>query len=278
MYQFTDLKDYVEKELGISTDNVKSTFTPIVQKFTRKELDANVIINNDGIFFKDEDGKLHKGFLYIEKYNQEVAQLRGWNTLPRFHILNCRTLERQKRNQNFDGHYVFSQSPQLLKDVDDVVKDLSLCGYCKNEHNEISESMLSTEYVEVYIKNPDVGGNFNSGDLPLEFDLDEFGYTEDWDEKSKAYRSKMKYTCEDCGIRLNNNFSDGYYLETHHINGNKVDCNDANLKCLCVLCHANSNDHHKENYKKGNNQKKLDDFIKIYKEGLIKVGNKYLKK
>ena len=277
MYQFTELKEYIEKELGISTENVKSNFIPIVEKFTRKELDENVVISNEGIFYRDNKGKLHKGFLYIEKYNQELAKIKNWkNTLPTFHILNCRTLNYQRGRKNFDGHYVFSQKAQFMKDIDDIIKDLNLCGNCRNSQNKILEIIKSTEYVEKFIKNPEIEGNFSSDDLPLNINLDEFGYTEDWDSASKEYRSKMKYTCEECGINLNKNYSDSYFLETHHLNGNKTDNNESNLKCLCILCHSNSNDYHKKNYESGRNKKKLNDFIMLFRNELIKVKNKYL--
>ena len=276
MYQFTELKEYVEREFGIETENIKSSFVSIVEKFTRKELDENVLINNEGIYYKDKNGKLHKGFLYIEKYNQEVASMRGWNTMPRFHILNCRTLNKQRQNKNFDGHYVFSNEPQFKKDVDDIVKDLQLCGYCKNDHDEITEVISSTVYTDIFIKDTESDGNFSSEDMPLDINLDEFGYTEDWDSASKDYRSKMKYTCEDCGIKLNKNYSDSYYLETHHINGNKADNSQSNLKCLCILCHSNSNDYHKQNYKNGKNRKKLEDFISLFRDELVNIGNKHL--
>lgn len=68
----------------------------------------------------------------------------------------------------------------------------------------------------------------------------------------------------------------GYYLDPHHISGNKTNNNPSNLKCLCSLCHSNVDDNHRRNFSVGLGQKRVNDFISIHKDKLIEIGNPYL--
>lgn len=279
LHNFEFLKVYIEKELGIDTSKSKSNFTPIREIFrTKRELDASVAINDDGIFYTDEKGKKHKGFLFIAGgYKVETALARGWNTIvPKFHIVNCATILQQKARSNFNGHYVFSQKVELVEDIDGVEKEITLCKNCINSQTEIKRVLRVSDYVDKYILNKDTEANFDDDDLPEGKVFEESAYTEDWDFKSQAYRISVRFTCEDCGIRLNENYGDGFFLETHHNDGNKANNENYNLRALCTLCHSNIDSNHKKNYSKGANKIKLDKFIELYREKLIKVGNRHL--
>ena len=58
-------------------------------------------------------------------------------------------------------------------------------------------------------------------------------YPKNWTAISRAYRKKMGNRCEDCG-RLGTRFNPNH---TDHIDGNKMNCQDDNLKVLCPACH-----------------------------------------
>lgn len=60
------------------------------------------------------------------------------------------------------------------------------------------------------------------------------GYTEDWASVSKAFRALKKYTCECCGVDLNQHKN---LLHAHHIDGNKRNNAHTNLQALCADCH-----------------------------------------
>jgi hypothetical protein len=136
--------------------------------------------------------------------------------------------------------------------------------------------MKTSEYKKEVILSEETEGNFIESDLPKDIPTNFWGYTHDWDETSKNYRMKKQFTCEDCGIKLNTNLVNGYYLETHHLDGNPKNNDDENLKCLCVICHANFDKFHQENYSRGSARQKLRDFIKLFEDELRQVGNKYL--
>lgn len=276
VYDFSELKIFVKTQLGVDPDNVNSKFKPIVEKLTKAQLDQSVEIDLEGIVFTDSKGNRHKGFLYIESgYSQRTIEQAG-TRLPKFHIINCQTIQEQRQRKNFNGHYVFSTETITMEDIDGVTKELILCGNCNKLHSDTERGMTTTEYRERFILNDQVKGQFLENELPKELTTDFWGYTPEWYETSRNYRIKNKFTCEDCGIILNKNLADGYYLETHHLDGNKKNNEEVNFKCLCVLCHASVDKYHQENYSRGSSRQKLVDFIKLFEDQLRDVGNKYL--
>ncbi len=279
LYNFFELKRFVESLFDIDIDHYNSKFEPppkIRIEITGYELDEKIEISDDGIFYFDEDGNKIKGFLYIPIYDPILWKSKGWNDMPRFHITNCDVILRQKIRQNFDGHYVFSNKPVTdLMDAYGNRKDILLCGNCMTKVG-ISYKITSTLFVEEYLKNDEYGGYYTREDLPEEITVDQFGYIPNWDEVSKNYRISKNFTCENCGIKLNENYFDGYFLETHHINGNKTNNDENNLKCLCTLCHAYVDSNHLINFKKSKNIKKLKTFVELFYNKLVELRNPYL--
>lgn len=279
IYGFENLKTYLEKELGIDTSTANRIFQPVREKFeTVRELDEHVTLGTDGFEYTDSKGKKHKGFLFIEGgYNKQFAAVKGLKSIvPRFHILNCNTIEKQKARQNFNGHYVFSNRIEKVLDLDDIERELNLCMNCIKNQSVIDRVLKVSEYVKDYIANEKVDPNFEETDLPGLRTFTDIAYTPDWDKKSLAYRISVRFTCENCGIRLNENYYDGYYLETHHIDGNKENNDNSNLKALCILCHSEVDSIHRKNYSRDKNKIKLMNFKELYRQKLSDVNNRHL--
>lgn len=279
LYTFNELYNYVKTEFGINPDSATSIFKPITQTFKRGELDTNVEIDDSNIYFVDNSGKKHKGYLYIESgYSRETARRKGYTTIvPKFHIANCQTIVQKRMERDFDGKYVFSNEVTTMIDLDGIEKELTICLNCiRMRLPNVYKNMTTSEYRKEVILNNHASSNFNDNDLPKQITTDFWGYTHDWDEQSKNYRMSKKFTCENCGLNLGTNLSDGFYLETHHIDGNKRNNIDSNLTCLCVLCHANIDKIHQENYSRGPSKLKLREFIQIFYERLQSVGNPYI--
>ncbi|WP_457618174.1 HNH endonuclease [Lutibacter sp.] len=279
LYNFFALKKLVESLFDIDVDHYNSKFEPppkIRIEISGHELDEKIEISDDGIFYFDENGNKIKGFLYIPIYDPILWKSKGWNDMPRFHITNCDVIMRQRLRRNFDGHYVFSNTAVTdLMDANGIRKDILLCGNCMNKVG-LNKKISSTTYVDEYLNNDEYGGNYTEEDLPEEISVDQFGYTPNWDEVSKAYRISKNFTCESCGLKLNENYFDGYFLETHHINGNKTDNNEDNLKCLCTLCHAYVDKNHLNNFKNSKNFKKLKTFVELFYNKLVEIDNPHL--
>jgi hypothetical protein len=240
LYNFTELQAKVENQFGIDVEKYNSKFEPpprIRIEIKHHELDSKIQIDATGIYYTDGDKRV-KGFLYIPIFDPKLWASKGWNDMPRFHTTNCEQIQRQRKKSNFNGHYVFSSEPVLdLAGADGKVKDIKLCGYCRNLEG-LSSIVGSQTYYEEVLLDPSQPGNFIDEELPNEVMVGNGGYTPDWDETSRIYRIKKNFTCEDCGVKLNEVYSHSYFLETHHINGNKTDNDDSNLKCVCTLCHA----------------------------------------
>lgn len=279
LYTFESLRETVERTFKVDTSQIEGSFIPppeIRLEIKASDLHKTVEIRSDGIYVI-HDGKKEKGFLYIEKgYDREDAIQYGWNTIvPKFHITECTTIRNQKRRKNFDGHYIFSNQPVSMKDLDGEEKDLMLCGYCKSAQNEINTKVSSTEYVEVLMDQMKKSGEYRKSQKPKKIEITSNGYTKDWEEESRAYRIKKNFTCEECGIELNS--SSGYFLDSHHISGIKTDNSESNLKCLCKLCHANVDSYHQKNFfKTKRNLDIIKNFVSIYKSDLEEMDNKYL--
>ena len=60
------------------------------------------------------------------------------------------------------------------------------------------------------------------------------GYSDDWEQVSAKCRRAANYICQNCQVDLS---SHKRLLHTHHINGDKSDNANANLKPLCADCH-----------------------------------------
>ena len=256
LYDFKDLRRFLEKKgyhVGEATG-----FQTVVEVFKPEEEIKNgkMKFRNDGIFVIKEDGTEHQVFIY--KYDYWLH--RYGDKKPRFHICKCSIIENFMNTGNFDGHYVRANVdpvPVLSKESDQVeqVGGLPLCQNCANTLRNLA-GITSTEFAQT-LKEA-MGGK----DITHEVDI--FGYTKDWEQISKKYREKHDYTCEECGIKIKG--FDREYVHVHHIDGDKLNNKEKNLKCLCYYCHAKVDDHHYRNLTSGAGQNMYDYFYKKYKD------------
>ena len=74
-------------------------------------------------------------------------------------------------------------------------------------------------------------------------------YSNNFNDISKKLKEKLGWKCQSCGFILNNNGMK-QYLHAHHINGQKNDNREENLKIICLKCHAEEDGHgHMKNEK-----------------------------
>ena len=67
------------------------------------------------------------------------------------------------------------------------------------------------------------------------------GYSPDWSQRSRLYRKLRRFTCEECRVQLGDA---PHLLDMHHIDGDKRNDRDRNLRCLCKLCHSRMHPHY----------------------------------
>lgn len=263
LYTFSNLAQRLS-QLGYP-EPTESGFRVIRRDLTQEEQAGNIEFRDDGIYLTI-DGQEYKGYMYLKYPNVNRFGI------PKFHITNCQTVLDQRANGRFDGRYFWHNSNtvtiedrtngQVHEDI-----NLSLCGYCRNQ-----SSIRDYSDTEGFFSLLD---QQEQEDLNQEVEVDIFGYTLDWQQLSREYRKEKEYTCESCGIRVDEP-SDRRFIHVHHKSGNKLNNRRNNLECVCVLCHANKDVTHEQNFERRRMQADIRAFTEKYREQLEELGNEYL--
>lgn len=263
IFSFDGLKNLLRSR-GFKIDDSKGPYTPIEPgDVTKEEIEKGKInITDEGIFVIDDYGERRQIFLYKRKYHLEVYGK------PRFHICKCQTLDIFLARGSFQTEYRRANTETVpVMDMDDndddkQVSELPLCKNClsllRQQGQTVASSMNSKVFVELLKKAGQTTPKEN-------VEVDIFGYTKDWEQISRAYRESKHYTCERCGIHIENPF-DRQFIQVHHKNGNKLDNRLVNLECLCIRCHSKADQIHKTIFSSGANSLLLDEFNRIYPE------------
>jgi hypothetical protein len=174
----------------------------------------------------------------------------------RFHVAECQTLDRMRRQERFERYVVTTRKDGLFLveatdpetyELEELEAKLLVCKYC-----------LRTLNYDLYNHR----SYADQQGVWLDFSLDEFfgaystffcskptytdqtapkgGYAPRWARISIQYREERQWTCEKCGVNLSSRRG---LLHVHHINGVISDNRHSNLTALCYLCHAQEPNH-----------------------------------
>lgn len=187
-----------------------------------------------------KDGSIRKMIVHIcdvSRYKEE------WN-LPKFHIFECNTLENmRKENRSYRYKKASRTDGQfwMIKETGEGYDYLTLCGYCKNQYNEIYSENVTvdnfdiTDYIQKPIQHlePYITNALDMTTIPS-------GYADNWSDISKERKKYYKWICQKCFYDLK---SCKKYLHTHHVNADISNNGYENLKVLCIKCHAEEFQH-----------------------------------
>lgn len=258
IFDFAPLKSFLKKRgYTIGTRSAYEPFTPEDVK-PADISNGSMSFTGEGIFVKGDDGVERQVFLYKKDYH-----LVRYNK-PRYHICKCEVITEFINSGGFRDHYVRANSePVPVIDLDNgrmrvEIEGLPLCGYCQRIIASYG-NINSTEFVELLKK----ANDSHQQDIDDDVELDLFGYTKDWEAVSRRYKEKHHYTCEQCGLKIDNEY-DRQYMHVHHINGVKVNNKESNLRCLCLYCHAHVDQNHLKRLTTGANEFTYKDFLQKY--------------
>lgn len=129
---------------------------------------------------------------------------------------------------------------------------MPLCSYCRHKLSEFGDKTFK-EFTDM----------LETSRLDAAMGTDIFGYTQGWERISREYRESKDYTCEICGLKIENPL-DRMYMHCHHKNGDKTNNDFSNLQCLCIRCHSQVDQRHATNFSKCANLNELKDFEEKY--------------
>lgn len=251
----------LKERMGIPRHKLGSVKTISIEK-ALLTADEDIKLKTDGlevdineVNFLD-DGTLgykdRRVLLYIRdvKYG---AWSKGKAKDPKFHISACKMLLQMKTAGRFQQRYVVATREDGLFPLHYIASDehetkkLNVCQFCLGnikykgfdykimsdvQRYSIVDQFSIADFFEQYPKSL----QYNE---PLHNDITAptNKYPENFGEISSAYRNRIGWKCEQCGIVLaDTNLR--RYLHVHHKDGGQHNNVDSNLEALCVYCHA----------------------------------------
>lgn len=228
---------------------LKVSTTPL---FVHAGLDTDlgdIFATDDGLLTVLEDGTVRKAIIYI-------AERKAWYDdkgfdYPKYHMFHCQTIETMTKKKKKDRYKKTSRDDDkffMLKSHSDGRSEtffhgLEVCGYCVKIFNErYSKKYSKSTFKSKYYYSEKLFNLLEFLNYKEDFTTAPSYYSKQWKSISTNLKQQRNYTCETCGIVLDD---ERYkkYIHTHHVDSNPSNNVISNLKVLCIVCHAMEHNH-----------------------------------
>lgn len=219
------------------------------------EIEIDEIETVDGVF----EFKGQKVVVYIR---DQYAQYYGNGY--KYHLTTCNTISKafhQKRNSRYvislrtDGMFKINLMQEDVIVKENITSPLNVCKNCLESINfegySISSKILKNKiYQDFNLSKYFDLFRVNSLNKSL-FDDEEKApintYNQDFSIKSRELKEKEGYRCKECGINMSR-VENRKFSHVHHVDANKSNDHQSNLKVLCIECHSNKPGHERMKY------------------------------
>lgn len=177
----------------------------------------------------------------------------------RFHFRDCRTIQRMKDENRFQRYVAISRLDGLFPVISEeketgeereLEAPLGPCKNCLSEANYQSYADRSERRQAIWERFAieEFFATYSSAISYIPVDccsaIDPSKYAVDWRQKSHEVRTRARWICSECHVRLERHRR---LLHVHHVDHDKSNNWLHNLRPLCVLCHQ-AQPHHARMY------------------------------
>lgn len=219
-----------------------------------QSLDDVRVLSDGTLAYKDR-----RVLLYIRDIAAYGSRRAGADSMPRFHMANCKTLQ-EMRSKKRIGKYVVAANQSGYFQINRVgggsgvkttMEKLVVCQNClvSLSFRGFSQDWLSTRksafvqafqmqefFAQYSIDLIDADGAGKEESAPLN------DYTGDFGEHARAAKERANWSCESCRRTLREAHL-RRFLHAHHRSAVKYDNSPENIEALCIACHANQPNH-----------------------------------
>ena len=229
-----------------------------------RDIEFDTELGGAGIEIQLADLKANQGLLsfrgrqvllFIPDHSFRIKQvLENPSGGNKYHVADCRTLgtmrernrfERYRVTNNLSGEFaVFGTANEGVWGGNQTTMEgkaaLNVCKNCLRLLNYKDAGNCSKQERRQLVAEFKLAYFFSSyssvfSTLPRQWvEQAGRGYSADWEQISANCRRAVNYVCQNCQVDLS---SQTRLLHTHHINGDKSDNSNANLRPLCADCH-----------------------------------------
>lgn len=218
---------------------------------------ADLQIVHNGLLAVSGAGSVEQILLYIKDTRKdEFTLLNDSEQSPKFHVAECKTLERMRDQGRFQRYVVTTDksgvfsveaTDKITRKISTLEANLKVCKNCLSklkwrnfsdvtigERNNIRDSFVIEDFFLEY------STFFHNTPKYTDKTAPRGGYAPDWSRISEEFRLSRNWRCDQCKVDLSRHRN---LLHCHHKNGVVSDNSAGNISVLCILCHSEQPDH-----------------------------------